>query len=294
VFGAGLTSWRFMAGRMVVWNLVGLLIPLAALPFVLRKSEGQAWRGRLAFFALWTGFCFLFQLLVHIAAPDHALMTIPALCVLGGVALARLRAAPALAVAALALNALLFLYPYRPPDPGSPPKGASLLRSARDAVYYGTVEASYRVVLGTHLLAQRTLGNLAYVAQVDPPPVLVWKEARFGWRRTVFYLPRVSAPGATVVVLRDIQHVEAHEPVAEWWEGGRLVRRVRGPRIHVALPAHRRIVWMVRPNTDFAANLAGHLPVKSWGNLFYTDPAPLARSFSAGDFIFDITPERQP
>ena len=81
-------GWRRMAGRAVVWTGLGALAWFWTLPFGwLSRRQWPDWSLRLQFLALWFFPGFLLNLLVHVADPDHALATIPAVCLLGGVSL---------------------------------------------------------------------------------------------------------------------------------------------------------------------------------------------------------------
>lgn len=81
-------GWRRMAGRAVVWTGLGALAWFWTLPFGwLGRRQWPDWSLRLQFLAIWFFPGFLFNLLIHIGDPDHALATIPAVCLLGGVSL---------------------------------------------------------------------------------------------------------------------------------------------------------------------------------------------------------------
>lgn len=114
VFGAAARSARRMAWSAIVWNGMGTLAWLWALPFSVRRWTD---RPRLEFLAAWFFPLFLFSAVIHIGDPDQALASIPVLCLIGGAVLesAIVRYAPraraTACVAAAGVNALFFFVP---------------------------------------------------------------------------------------------------------------------------------------------------------------------------------------
>jgi len=88
VLGEAPPGWRRMVGRAIVWNALGALPWLWALPLGwFRREEWTDWKRKALFVAVWFLPAFLFQNIIHIADPDHALTTIPVVCLIGGVCL---------------------------------------------------------------------------------------------------------------------------------------------------------------------------------------------------------------
>jgi hypothetical protein len=111
-FGAASSGALLMAYKALVWTGIGAL----SWVWALRKiSPGP---DRLWFLFIWCAPAFLFHSLVHIDDPGHALITIPAVCLIGGWALASLTASrarfAAAVTAAVAINVAIFLYPIDP------------------------------------------------------------------------------------------------------------------------------------------------------------------------------------
>ncbi|MGH9783564.1 MAG: glycosyltransferase family 39 protein, partial [Terriglobia bacterium] len=78
-------SWRRTAGRAIIWTGLGTLPWIGTLPFAWKDRYWLPdWTRTLPFLALWFTPAFLFHFAVHIGDPDHALSTIPALCLVGG------------------------------------------------------------------------------------------------------------------------------------------------------------------------------------------------------------------
>jgi hypothetical protein len=77
-----------MAGRAILWTGMGALPWFWTIPFAWRgRIRWLDWPRRLQFLVWWFLPAFLFSLLIHIGDPGHALISIPAVCLLGGVSL---------------------------------------------------------------------------------------------------------------------------------------------------------------------------------------------------------------
>jgi 4-amino-4-deoxy-L-arabinose transferase-like glycosyltransferase len=111
-FGATAEGAWLMAYKALVWTGIGIISWVWA---VRKQSPGGE---QIGFLTAWCLPPYLFHSLVHIDDPGHALITVPAVCLLGGWALARfsasrVRFACALA-AAIGINAGIFFYPVDP------------------------------------------------------------------------------------------------------------------------------------------------------------------------------------
>jgi 4-amino-4-deoxy-L-arabinose transferase-like glycosyltransferase len=117
VFGAPATSAWFMFKEAFVWNLLGVIAWIWAVPFVIRRAPLGRYTEQAAFAAIAFFPAFLFSAFIHIGDPDQALASISILCALGGgVLAAQVRRtngrAVSLAVIIIAVNALLFFEPF--------------------------------------------------------------------------------------------------------------------------------------------------------------------------------------
>jgi hypothetical protein len=80
-----------MAARAAIWTFIGTLAWVWALPLLWRRRDEWAGsRSALPFLAWWFVPAFLFNAFVHTADPDHTLLTLPPLCLLGAMCLALL------------------------------------------------------------------------------------------------------------------------------------------------------------------------------------------------------------
>jgi 4-amino-4-deoxy-L-arabinose transferase-like glycosyltransferase len=88
LFGAAAPSAFHMFAEAVVWNLLGTLVWIWAVPFLVRSNPYGSARLKAVFLGLALLPSFLFSAFVHIGDPDQALASISILCVIGGAVLA--------------------------------------------------------------------------------------------------------------------------------------------------------------------------------------------------------------
>jgi hypothetical protein len=172
-FGAPLTAARLMARMAIVWNGLGALSWVWAVPFINWRDRDDVSRQRMIFIALWFFPVFGFSAAIHIGDPDQALASIPALCMIGGIVLARFltriqssRLLP-LAAGVAGVNAMLFFFP---------PKGL-----ARATGYAAVVERDAE--------NKRVIETIQQL-QTDAPLVIAHFGATVTWRQLAYYFPR--------------------------------------------------------------------------------------------------------
>jgi hypothetical protein len=119
LFGATGPAALHMLAQAAVWNLLGAVAWIWALP---SRSVRQMYAARgvpVRFLLIWFVPPFLFSAFVHIGDPDQALTTVPALCLFGGAILSCLaergevRRVSTLAAAVVVVGAVLFFLPPR-------------------------------------------------------------------------------------------------------------------------------------------------------------------------------------
>jgi 4-amino-4-deoxy-L-arabinose transferase-like glycosyltransferase len=171
-FGASLKPAWMMAKKAFVWNGLGALAWIWAIPFVIRRVDSGTPRDRTTFAALWFLPPFAFSALIHIGDPDQALTSIPALCLAGGALLSAFlqriqsRRVIWMASAVAAVNAVLFFVP---------PKGIAQA-------------AGYRVVASRDA-ATRSVIETVRQAAMDGPVTIVHYGAEITWRHVAYYFP---------------------------------------------------------------------------------------------------------
>jgi hypothetical protein len=117
-YGASVMEAARMAAGSIYWVFLGAVSWFWAIPTALRRSAGAStFTSPFRFLLVWFVPPFLFHTLVHIHNPDHALVSIPVICLLGGFSLTRLpgRTSVLAVGCAIALNVLLFFYPKGSP-----------------------------------------------------------------------------------------------------------------------------------------------------------------------------------
>jgi hypothetical protein len=170
-FGASAPDGLETVLRALAWNGLGALVWIPMLPMALSKGF-RLDRVRLVFLAVWMLPLLLFSALIHVADPDQALGTVPAICLAGGALLAaatrdwnRQRFAAAV-TAAIAINSLLFFYP-----PGRLAKAAS-----------------YRVVAFIDRRVNTVFQEIDGL-RAESPLAIVHYGSIVSWRQTSYYYP---------------------------------------------------------------------------------------------------------
>ena len=283
------SSWRRAAGRAVIWTGLGAIPWIWALPFGwFGRQQVPQWERRLLFLTIWFLPAFVFHLGVHIGDPDHTLVTIPAVALLGGFCLhtARqrigLRAAGPLVAMVLVGNVLLFFVQF--PFPQGPAEGEFRgLASVQDAFLGATYESSYNRVRFVDQRSQSALQGIADLkSTADRPVLVIW--ARDGepvWRKITYYLP-----GQPVYVL--MEKGDPGGPEARFYLGSRLVTRYAGqPPFRLPVPKGARLIWVAGGNT--VASLHEILPLQSFSTLYYSDLPADSPSIQWGSF--ELAPE---
>lgn len=241
LFGASAAAAILMAKQAIVWNGLGVLTWIWAVPFagtgaILKENRSQA-----AFLLIWFLPAFLFSAAVHIGDPDQALFTVAAICVAGGAVLGRFLALrhrqPVLALAGLValLNAGLFFVPP--------------VRLARAAGYRAVASIDERLQL-----VFRRVNEL----RGNTPVSILHHQATVTWRHLAYYFPTdyvvylPEVPGSASWTLLQNKATDATESTTK-------------------LPGTRRVIVLapfLNPQ-EMAAD--GWLP---YGPLFYRDLEP--------------------
>ena len=258
VFGASAPSAWKMATWAIVWNGIGVLAWIWAVPLVKSRRDGD-WRLRTGFLLVWFLPVFLFSLLVHIGDPDQALASIPALCIVGGGVLAAfLRrkglAQPAavltMATFVAAVNAYLFFFPPRGP--------------ARASGYNAVVAVDHRT---------RSVIDAIKQLHSEGPVTILHHRGAVTWRQLAYYFPQ-----------HYVVYLAANLTDASWVISNGKTKPFPG---RPELPDSRRIV-LVDPVADPAALSAG-----GWTNagpVYYRDVV-LPDDLEVGPYVLKTSPK---
>lgn len=246
LLGARISSALHMAYMTMVWTFVGVLSWVWCIPFVFRSAKSLFTRFEIEFLLVWLIPGFLFYATVHTGDPDHPLSIVPVTCLMGAAVLARVareyapRSLPALVVAAVALNALMFFKPVNKTAKAGSYKVAQWL----DGYMNGVI---------TSVEALHAKGPVAVVS-AGPTP---------GWRNVSYYFPDVP-----VLV---VSSADPQNPFG--WESYRgRARPLTIENKSILLPACRTIAWINFNDTPVSLTGAQVLPSLPSASLTVTAP----------------------
>lgn len=281
-------------GRAVIWTGIGTLPWIWTLPFGWRaRRELPEWKRRLRFLALWFFPAFLFHAFVHMGDPDHALSTIPVLCLLGAYCLVSAEQtlgrlwSPELKAAGIAIwiallgNVALFFGEFFLPQraPGVQFRG---LQSVADAFYIGLYETSYRRVRWVEQMTQLAFEQIETLkAGTTQPVTVLWgRDGEPVWRKICFYFP-----AAKVYALDERGDPGVPDSMARLWSGNAVLAIHRGaPPLRLPIPQGGRLIWVIAPAS--VGRLSQAVSLKRAPPLYYTDLPPDMGSFRWGSFEF--------
>ncbi len=293
LLGGTTMAWSRMVGRLLLWNGVAAVAILVALPFVhWRPISLPSLRPTGLFLALWALPLLAFQFFLHIAAPGHALSTVPILCLLAGAVLESSGKEPGiwgaaarretLLIVALLLNVLLFVAPF---DPPARPAAAGWMRfyySVRDAALYARFETSAGMLDHLDNATSESLTRLAQLRAASPVSLVVWNAAPMSWRQGTYYVRDLP-----FCALRDARAPGDPSVKAVTWQFNRVLKISSGTPTRVTLPSSGRIVWLLNPDSLFHQELARTVPLEPALPLFYTRRRDLPATFQVGQFLFE-------
>jgi hypothetical protein len=153
-------------------------------------------------------------------------------------------------------------------------KGASTAGPAAAAeqaisdITSGIALTSYSQIHATLAVDDSSLRELLRLSAERPgQTVVVWERGLTAWRKAAYYAPQVP-----LVVLEHKQLRSGAPPAAAIWRGPRLEKSWHGDApLSVALPAARRIVWMLNPKTEFFDTVRRAFPLTQSGSVWHTD-----------------------
>jgi hypothetical protein len=267
VLGSSILAWLKQTNRLVIWNGLALVTWIWALPFYFRNRERLLLTSAQGvFFFVWLVPGLIVQALVHIGAPGHTLFSVVGLCVLGGYVLSLMRGREVLLSVALVLNAMLFLDFLALPDAVSSTDHQA--PSFKNALMYGTYEASIGMVRSLDDVARISLKEIREFTPADRPSVIVTTDLNgdqwfLHWQIARYYLPTqdiwVLYNGAP---RKRAEHIRRDQTL-----------ETRNLSVPVTVPIFRegRILWLIEPESPIYKQLAATQKLKGGKYVFYSD-----------------------
>ena len=173
LYGAAAPAAAQMAIWALTWNGAGILRWIWALPLALRRRGTEIKPRHLLLLAVWFVPPFLFHSLVHVGDPDHVLITVPVLSLLGGWMLAAAFTSRDARVLAAGLSVLAGMVLFFKP-PANPFRAFS-----------------YRVVRYVDAHTRSTMSEIARAQRSGPLQAIVWNDGFVSWRTIGYYHPNV-------------------------------------------------------------------------------------------------------
>lgn len=280
VFGSSILSWLKQLNRLVIWNGLGIMTWIWALPFYFRNRDRFALDSpQAAFFFAWLVPGWIVQALIHVAAPGHTLASVAGLCVLGGYVLSLAGGRDVLLSGALILNVMLFLDFF--PLPAAASSARKQVPSARNALLFGTYETSIGMVRDLDEVAKVTLNEIREFTPVDRPSIVITTDANgeqwfLHWQIVRYYLPDrdlwVLYNGATKKRAERIRRDLV------------LENREEGTPVIVPVFREGRILWLIEPQSAIYRQLASTQNLNGGRYVFYTDITGDSPSIRIDDF----------
>jgi hypothetical protein len=261
-----------MLGMLIAWNGLAvagwILFRIFARP---RAPRHTAW-----FLALWIVPSILFHAVIHIGAADQALVTIAALCLLGGGVLASLaerhRFAAAFAlVFAVALNVAAFwrpipLYPFVD-RAGVQGNLLFMRKQITDAMW----ETSWECFRDPHDETERALASFRKAIDGRPKDSFtIWNRSMVSWRVLAHYFP-----DQTYCLMQDLLHTDIYQVTAECWQGSKFLRKHQGSPVPIPLGDASRIIWVVGDTSPARIALKDRLHSAGPGGIYWTPAEPM-------------------
>jgi hypothetical protein len=258
-----------MTVAALVWNFLGALSWIWALPWAARRLGFSGWRQAAIFLGVGFTPALLFHSLVQVGDPDQTLATVPVVCLLGGWVLSRLpeqgagriplRWTAALAVA-VGINALLFFRPL--PSPAN--------------------AASYRVVRWVNGITNETFDAI-HELKAAGPIFLVACDPLVTWRKVAYYFP-----DDPMLVLE--QCAEGSGNPGGVWLAHHGTTRSPLAGEDILLPADTQIVWLLPPQPQVRRELEDAISLQPLGPVFHTK-LERGERFKFGGYWFKVAKE---
>lgn len=265
VYGAAPPAAGDMAWKAFCWTFFGALAWLWMVPIAFWRRVRRPDRDVVTLLLLWFVPGFLFSATVHVGDPDHMLLVVPVLCLLGGVVLQRawLREPVTMGwfhwVCAVLLTLGLSTYWFFVPV-SADTKAASHVPVRELSGFYGA-----------------NLSRLQKLA-ADGPLFVVLYSSPVSFRMVSYYLP-----DSPVLILRSAFDSPRQEK--PWLFQQRALRGDGLQDGRMMLPACGRIAWLFPPNSGVQEALRAVMPFREDGAVLESEARP-GMEFAVGQYRF--------
>jgi len=291
VFGSSSAAWRRQISRLVIWNGLAIIGWIWAVPLIFGRadhpaaSQHSSFSRKGNFLFVWVVPGLIVQAFVHVDAPGHTLFSVAALCVLGGGVLSLVRGREPALIAAILVNAIVFLGLFALPAVAvNAPNQAP---SIKNAILFGSNESSLAYVRALDGITRMTLKEIEEFTPKDRSSIIISTDSYvdnwfMNWRIGRYYLPQQdfwilynnASPKRAERIRRD-QSLEKRETAP------------------LKIPFREgRILWLIEPDSAFQKQLAKATKITMGKYVSYSDITHDSAPFTVDGF--EIVPQLEP
>jgi len=268
VLGAGFLNWLRQVNRLMIWNALGVITWVWAIPFGLKNKPAFSVPGRhVWFFVWWLLPGLIIQALIHVAAPGHALFSVCALCLAGGYVVSRVREKELVLASALVLNVMLFLDYLPLPAEAAATAPLERVPSLKNAFLFGVFESSLGWIRWQDDVAAASLREIEEFTPKDRPSTIITTDKYevqwfMNWRIARYYLPNRE-----ITVLYHIGTVPGWERIRR----DAVLQKTEGVSLKLPLIQNGRVLWLIEPQSPVFRKLDAAYKLQGGPYVFYTD-----------------------
>jgi hypothetical protein len=279
VLGSSVLGWLRQINRLVIWNALAVIPWVWAVPFSFKNRDRLSIRSRqFVFMFMWLVPGLVIQVLTHVAAPGHTLVSVAALCVLGGYALSIAVSRETLVAAALVVSVMLFLdFLQLPVGINNSPRTTP---SIKNAFLFATFESSIGQVRYLDDTTRTSLDEIGQFAPKDRPSIIISTDSHnvqwfMNWRIARYYLPAED-----FWILSNDEEGRR----AEHLRRDTSFERLEVSPISIRIFGEGRILWLIEPDSRFHNELAKVQDLKGGKYVFYSDVTSASVPFTVDGF----------
>jgi hypothetical protein len=288
--GASAMNWLLQKNRLFIWNALGVITWIWAVPIAfLNRNRPHLNRSHILFLSVWIVPGIMLQAVTHFANPGHTLVSVSALCLVGGYVISVVVTRELVLASALILNTLLFLDNFPMPSPETSP---GTKPSLVDLIAVGTYESSVGWIKRMDEITDTALAEIKAFTPADRPSIIMTTESYvdqwfMNWRIGRYYLRNrdiwVIDSGKAG---RRFGHIRLRPPGRARPAQPVTVVSYYQDRPPFRIPVFRagRILWLLEPNSRVLKELAGAVKLTGAKYVSYVDITRDSPSFTVDGF----------